>query len=144
MNAPSVDLANHLAANSIGVIGASSGWAIFVSREPDGSGIPDSVITVFDTGGFPANPKFLLDEPTTQVRVRGDINQYISTFSKIQAIKDLLLGLPSQSIGGTFYTGIWVLGDILSLGYDDSNRPILVINFRIIREPASGTNRQAV
>ena len=140
-NAPSADIAEFMQTNGVGFIAATTGWAIFESREPVS---PDSTITVYDTGGLASSPRFLLDSPSVQIRVRGDIGKYGLAYAKCQEIKDLLLGLPKQVINTTEYIGVWAIGDITSLAYDDNKRPILVQNWRIIREPAAGspsTNR---
>jgi hypothetical protein len=56
-------------------------------------------------------------------------------------IRNALLGLPKKIINGTQYTGIWLNTDITLLKYDETERPILITNWRIVREPASGTYR---
>jgi hypothetical protein len=140
-NAPSADIAEFMQTNGIGFLAATTGWSIFESREPVS---PDSTITVYDSGGLASNPAWILDFPSIQIRVRGDIGRYDLAYTKCQEIKDLLLGLPKQVINTTEYIGVWALGDITSLGYDDNKRPILVQNWRIAREPADGspsTNR---
>lgn len=136
-NAPSFDIASILRANGVD----AGTWLVFESREPEN---PNSTVTVYDSGGLASNPAWILDFPSVQIRVRGDINKYTLAYDKSQEIKDLLLGLPKQVINTTEYIGIWVLGDITALGYDDNKRPILVQNWRIAREPAAGspsTNR---
>jgi hypothetical protein len=141
MGAPSVDIKDVLVTASVGTFASTSGWSIRISKEPTS---PDSTITVYDTGGFEPSAKWLLDFPTVQVRVRGDKLDYVAAYAKIQAVKDALLGLPRQTVNGTVYVGVWQEGDIFSLGYDDTDRPLLISNFRIAREPASGTNRASL
>lgn len=134
-NPVSVDIRDILSTNGVGTIGADSGWSIAVSREPLE---PDTTITIFDRGSFlEPDPKWLLEYPLFQVRVRGSENNYLSATTKAQEIKDVLLGLQPQLRNGTDYRGIWQLSDIIPLGYDDQNRPLLSINFRSAREPSS-------
>lgn len=136
-----VDIKDILVTAGVAVFASPTGWALAVSREPT---TPNQVITVYDSGGTDPNPKFLLDHPAVQVRIRGNVNDYLGTYSKAQQVKDTLLGLQRQTVNTTVYVGIWQIGDIQNLGFDDSNRPILVTNWRIAREPVAGDNRQAV
>lgn len=140
-NATAVDIKDILVTAGIATFASLTGWALAVSKEPD---IPNQVVTVYDVGGIDPDPKFLLDRPSVQVRIRGNPNDYVATYAKAQQVKDALLGLQRQTVNTTVYIGIWQTGDIQNLGFDDSNRPILVTNWRIVREPAAGTNRLAV
>lgn len=139
-NPTSVDIRDILSTAGVGTIGANSGWSISVSREPLK---PDTCITIFDRPSFlEPDPKWLLEHPNFQVRIRGSENNYLSATTKAQEIKDLLLGIQPQLRNGTKYRGIWQVSDIIPLGYDEQNRPILTMNFRCLREPTStGTNR---
>ena len=135
----SVDLKDILVAASVGVFAASTGWSIAISKEPT---TPNTAITLYDAGNWAeANAKWLMDSLVVQVRVRGDVNGYLGAMTKAQEVKDTLLGLTPQVVNTNDYRGIWQQTDILSLGYDDNNRPQLVQNFRIIREPSTATNR---
>jgi len=101
----------------------------------------DKVIAIKDTGGFPPNPAFLIDNPTVQILIRGNKQDYSVTYTLARLIIDALLGLPKQTVNGTVYIGIWMQSDIIPLGYDESQRPMFSLNFRLVREPASGTYR---
>ena len=138
MNAPSIDIKDLLEAGGHGTFGASSGWAISVGVEPDE---PDTSITIYDSPGEPANPKFLLDHPRFEVRVRAEPNDYLAGYSKAQDVKDALLGLPPQVLGGTQYDGIWSVVDVFYLGPDKKHRPVFVSSWRVTREPSSGDHR---
>lgn len=137
LNPSSIDIGDYLETNSVGIVGTD----IFVSREPT---TPDFAITIYDTGGISPNPKFLRDEPTIQVRVRGDKNGYSVAFAKAQEIKDVLLGATPIVLSGTDYVLFVQIGEIIALGYDDSNRPLIVSNWQLVREMASGGNREAL
>lgn len=111
-------------------------WPLFIGEEPDA---PNNCATLYDIPGDPPNPKFLLDYPRFMVRVRS--TSYVQGFNKAEQIKDALLGLPSQTIGGIRYDGIWVVVDTHFLMKDQKGRSIFVSTWRSIREPSTGTNR---
>ena len=138
MSAPCIDIKDMLVSASIGVFKAVSGWAIYVAEEPAS---PDTVVTVYDTGGQDSEPNILLDYPSVMVRVRGAPGDYAAAWSKAQAVKDALLGKSAATVNSTRYVGIWIRGDINYLGRDDNRRPQFSLNFAIARELASGTNR---
>lgn len=128
---------------SLGAFEATSGWSIFIGRETTS---PDTAITITRTGGQAPNPKWLLDFPTFQVRVRGGKHNYSAAYDKAEAIKDLLLGITSQDVDGDRWVAINMLTDITFIGYDENDRPIFSLNFQMIVEPAvpATTNREAL
>ena len=133
-----VGIKDLLVTAGVGVFGATSGWGIYIGKKPDK---PHSVVSVLNVGGIGANPKWLLDFPSIQVMVRGDPNGYVAAQSKAQEVKDALLGLPSQDVNGDRFVSIVMFGDIANLGFDENNRVELSLNFSLIVEPATGTNR---
>jgi hypothetical protein len=141
MSTPAEGIKDLLVSAGLGTFAGKTGWGIYLAKEPDGSGTPHTVITVIDAGGFTPNPKWLLDYPTVQVRVRGAKNDYIPTYNKARSVRDALLGLPSQDVNGERWVAVNAMGGIHWLGFDDQNRPIFTLNFRLILEPASGTHR---
>ncbi len=141
MAAPSVDFKDLLSTAGVGTWQATTGWALAVSREP---ATPDQVVTIYDTGGQDPNAKWLLDNPTVQVRVRGSPNDYPATYAKAIAVKDALLGLTPQTLDSIDYVGVWMVGDVIFIGYDELQRPRFTTNWQITREPASGTYRTAL
>src|SRR5690554_6216060 len=92
------------------------------------------ICSLWDTGGPEPNPAWQRDYPRVQVRVKGDVNGYADAWKLQQDIKDVLLGRPREVIADTLYVGFWMQGDIASLGTDRDNRPILVSNYRLVRE----------
>lgn len=121
-------------------IGSNGGnWPIFIGSEPAD---PANCITLYDVAGEAPNPKWLLDFPRFQVRVRS--NGYLDGFTKAEEIRDALLGLPSQTIGDIRYDGIYVVTDTFFLMADGRQRSIFVTMYRSIREPGTGTNRQSL
>ena len=127
MNSSAEDMSSILAS----ALSLVEGSVLFISREPDS---PDAVVTVFDTGGGePSSGTENNEFPTIQVRVRGTVMDYETAYALIDSIKNVLHNLASQTINSTKYIGVWASSDIIPLGYDASDRPILTLNFRIHR-----------
>ncbi len=129
---------------SLGVCAATDtpgGWTLKVGNMVAN---PDRVICMWDTGGLPPNPKWAVDFPTIMASIRGLPNEYSATWDKARQVRDALLGLFSQDLGGDRWVSITCPGDIGFIGYDDKQRPELSINFRLIIEPASLGNREAL
>jgi hypothetical protein len=141
MTIPSEGVKDLLVAAGAGVFNATSGWSIRISRQQDS---PDTHITVYDTTGEDPNPRYLLDFPRTQVKVRGNQSGYVAARDKCTEVVDALQGLPSQTIGGDLWVGLWAVGGPIFLGYDDKDRPEFTLNFRHIIEPPSGTYRESL
>ena len=138
---PAEGIKDLLVAAGVGVFAATTGWSIQVGKEPTK---PDTVVTVYNTGGLAPNPKWLLDDPTVQVSIRGAKNGRVASRAKAQEVKDALLGLPSQDLNGDRWVSVTGIGDITDIGFDESNRPMHTVNFKLIIEPATGTNRAAL
>ena len=138
MTSPAQDFKSILLTAGVGSTDPDTDWGVHVSKEPES---PHRTITIYDTGGAEPNAKHLLDFNTVQVRVRGNVNDYPVAHTKIKDVKNKLLGLPKETVNGTVFVGVWAVGDIIFLKYDDNNRPIFVSNWRTALEPASGTNR---
>lgn len=131
MNSPAEDISTILVLSS-SVTGLTEGTDLFISREPSK---PDVVVSIFDTGGGePQSTAERYEFPTVQVRSRGTaITGYADAYAKLELIKLALHKFANQTIGGTKYIGIWASSDIIPLGYDDNNRPMFSLNFRIHR-----------
>ena len=142
MTIPAHDMAIFLRDQAVGNLGGTLDWAIRIGKEPTS---PDRSITLYDTGGDP-NPKFLLDQSTIQIRIRGAKQDYQITYLKALDIKNQLLSFPKQIVNGTLYIGIWPMGDIVYIGHDDNDRPLFTSNWRLGSEPTQAspeTNRQS-
>ena len=120
---------------------ATSGWALETGMLPT---TPDKVISLADTGGQPSNPKWLLDYPQLQVTVRGAVGGYIAAFAEAKAVKDIILGLPSQTINDDIWDGVLMTSDVAFIGKDENERPIFTANFNLIIEPALVANSNRV
>jgi Bacteriophage minor capsid protein len=128
---PTEGVKNLLEAAGLGVLGAETGWAIRISRTKDK---PDTLITLYDAPGKAPEPGLDINEPTVQVIVRGAPNGYRDAYAKCLRIKDELLGLPSTVMppDNDIWASVTMPRDILSLGYDDNERPIFSLNFDLI------------
>lgn len=131
---PATDIRKVLVDNNVHPSASS-----YVGKEPSN---PDFVLTVYTTGGGEPNPKYLYEEPSVQVRVRGPKKDYAAAYEVSQKVKDTLLGFQPQTINSTYYVGITAIGDMIHLSSDDNDRHIFVMNWRIMREPQNvNTNR---
>jgi len=116
-----------------------NGWGLFVSKEPDPA--PHRAITCFNTGGLQPSPKWSLDFPSVQIRVRGFPNGYQESRAKAEECKTALLGIDPQDVNGGIdrLVSVIIRTDIADIGFDQTNRPIHTINFNLITQPkASG------
>lgn len=141
MTDPAVSVKDLLVAGGAGTFAATSGWSIHVGKLP---ATPNTAISVMQTGGLAPNPKWLLDYPSIQVMVRGAANGYVAARAKAQKVKDILLGIASQDLNGDRLVQINQIGDIASIGFDDSNRPLFTLNFRLIVEPATSIDSNRI
>lgn len=131
MNSPCEDIKDILEDES--ALGLEFGTNLFISEMPM---TPDQCVVLYDTGGFNSEVNYIYERPTVQIRVRGNRGVYDSTYDLIKDIKDLLHGLTNEEINSARYIGIWIEGDVLSLGYDDNQRIMFSVNLRIHRTNA--------
>jgi hypothetical protein len=131
MNAPSEDIKDMLAA--VSSLALTFATDLFVSEMPD---TPDQCVCVYDTGGFDPEGDFNYERPTAMIRVRGAKGAYTAGHELAQACRDALLGTADSTVNGARYIGIWVVGDVNHIGYDDNHRPLFTVNFRIHRAAA--------
>lgn len=120
---------------------AGSGWVIKIGKMVD---TPNQIIAFYDSGGQNPNPKWRLDYPTFQVRVRGNKGDYSGAYAKVREVRDALLGIDPFTVSGDRCDGIICFGDIGFMGYDQNDRPEFSVNFRMILEPVNGTHREAL
>ena len=132
-----------LITDAVGVDSVTADWSVFLFQEPE---TPDAVITVYNAGGEARDPKWGLDFPSIQVRVRGKPGDYTTAYTKISDVVTALLGRDPETVQGDEIQAFNMLGDIIQLGFDQSNRPLLVVNFRLIIEPTlpGGSHRTAI
>lgn len=105
-------------------------WPVFIGRQPTG---PDSVLTVYDTGGTdPLHLEAGLRRPTVQVRVRSV--DYADGWTKANAIYAGLGTTWSAIYGAERVVGFVARGDILFLNRDDQDRFLFSLNFELMRD----------
>lgn len=125
---------------------ATSGWTIEIGIMPDIGN--DNVILIVDSLSPPSNPKWLIDFPSIQVRVRGVKGTYLATWLEAKAVKDIILGIDSfdTEANGDRIVSITSASDIGFIGRDENQRPEFSMNFNTIVEPfaSSDTSRIAL
>jgi len=114
----------------------SAGYVVEIGRMPPE---PDTVVYIIDTVGATPNPKWLLDFPSVQVVVRGATGKYNEAYRIAHAIKDVLLGIQSQNVNNIWWVSVLQQGDLGSIGIDEKQRPMFVLNFSFITEPDATT-----
>lgn len=107
-------------------------WAIFIGKQP---ATPTTAVTVKIAAGPDANPKYLLDYPVVQIMIRGEKGEYEAAYNKAQLVKDVLLGIPSQTIKDVRWVLVNLIGDIIDMGTSQEDHPMFSLNFQFIVEP---------
>lgn len=141
MTSPAQGIKDLLVTAGVGVFASATGWNISLGRHPS---TPNTSIACVDTGGITPFPHLLLNRPSVQILVRGDLNGYQAADAKIRAAVDALLGIPAQTLNGDWWQGITQRGDVSFLGFDENSRPLFSANFSIIVEPKAGGYRQPI
>ena len=129
---------------SIGVADSLTGWSIHIGKAP---ATPDTCIIIARTPGRDPDPKWLLDYPAYQIRVRGPKGNYAQTELKAEQVKDHFLGFTSEDVDGARWVSITMPSDISFIGYDENDRPSFVVNLQMIVEPpqtAQNANREPI
>lgn len=130
------------------VFGTNTNWSLWIGKQPK---FPDQSITIYDTGGRPPNPRWLLDYPSVQVRIRGGQNDYELASQKAFEVRNRLLGRESYNAYdglGDRIVMINGIGDVGFVGWstkDDLVRPEFVFSLSLIIEPSpttTPTNRE--
>lgn len=131
-NLPSNDILDMLIADAV-LVEATTG---FVNKEPGENSLKDSdpIAVIYDTGGFdPEATGKTFDKPTINIRVKGSPSGIDAATTLTQAIKVALHQRTPETINSTRYMGIWQVGEITFVEYDERNRPTLTMNFRMHR-----------
>jgi hypothetical protein len=137
-------LRSQLQVASIGVADALEGWSIHIGKAPAS---PDTCIVITRTPGRSPDPKWLVDYPAYQIRVRGPKGHYDLGEQKAQEIKDYFLGFGSADIDGARWVSITMPSDFSYIGNDDNDRPNFSLNLQMIIEPPqtlTNTNREPI
>jgi len=132
MSNPSKDVADILAAAGLSLTFAQN---LFVGREP---ATPINCTTIFDTPGMGPdltyNKTEKYERPMIQIRVRNQ--NYLTGYTLINNIKNVLHGLSQETWNGTLYQLIKCSQDPFLLDYDENGNPRFVCNFEIQRVPS--------
>jgi hypothetical protein len=131
-NLPSEDILDMLVADGV-LTAATDG---FRNKEPSENDVKAEgpIAMIYDTGGFdPEATGVTFDKPTINVRVKGKPAGLSAASTLMQNIKAALHQRDPETKNGARYMGIWQVGEIAVVEYDDRNRPILTANFRTHR-----------
>jgi len=123
------------------LVESGNAWTVKVGRILES---PDKLLACFDTPGLNPNPKWLVDYPTAQVFIRGPIDGYQAAWEKAKEVKDALVGRDPETLNGDLWDAILGMGDLIFVRFDERNRPIFTMNFRLIIEPEASalSNRE--
>ena len=140
IDAPSVILRQLLIDNSVGTDPTDeSDWPIYVSHEPDGDGIEDDLITIYDTsatkdGRLMTGANIIHEGCMLRVRVRG----YTAGWAKMRSIYNTLENVLRNTvvIGAVTYNmqNVNIMSSILPLGIpedDTKRRDLFTLNILI-------------
>lgn len=129
MNAPSVDIKDILESSQHAV--GTFGTDIFVGMMPKA---PDACICIYDTGSW-RQPEtgFSCQYPTIMVKIRGPRGNYTTGYAKAKEVFDALHATYNETWNSTLYVFIIAIQDPFFIGYDENNRPLFSVNFRIER-----------
>lgn len=141
MTAPSVSIKDMLVSAGVGSYEDNSDPTlapITISMMPDN---PDTVLAIYDSGGLPPDPRWLLDFPGIVIQVRA--TDYLDAHNLAYAAKRAILGKYPGVLNGDRFDSITMIGEITPMGRDSKNRIKLTSNYRLIIEPAqaAGDNR---
>lgn len=95
---------------------------------------PDQAIAIRQVGGFSSEIVVPVDYPSIQILVRGSSGAggYESSYAKMVAVKNALIGIPSRPTAWTDLTSCVPRGEIQELLRDDQGRPLWSYNVNLI------------
>lgn len=128
MNPASEDIKDMLEDSGSGT-GLTFATDLFIAQMPSS---PDKCVCVYDTAGESPgyNDYYKLG---IQIVVRGDKEAYLDAYDLANTIQVYLHEKNNETWNSTRYIGVWGEGDILFMGWDDNQRPMFSINFRVHR-----------
>lgn len=105
---------------------------------PDSAQLQDKVVAIVETPGGPPLATVEVDEPGLQLMVRGasitsESTAYEDAQAKANEIYRDLHGLGAVTLSGRYFPGIWAEQTPFLLQYDESDRPHIACNFRVLR-----------
>lgn len=109
------------------------GTSLFVNKEPDGTGVQDNVVTVYDTGHFKAPElEYVWEYPSIQVRVRRKPGDWQAGKLFVLELMNALQGYVG-TISLVKYHLVRVVNGPIPLGEDERGRPRWTFNCEINR-----------
>lgn len=125
IKSPAQDVAERLQTLGHGTIGATTGWAIAVGREPDK---PINCITIYDTGGEDLDTDEQdIGYPSIMVRTRS--RDYLVGYNKQRDIQKVLATLGGFATASARYRSWKSTSSIAQADIDDANNAILTANY---------------
>lgn len=141
VDSPAMIIKDILEAANVGDFADGSAFSLWIAALPDK---PDEAIAIYDSGGETPNPKWALDYPSVQVRLRGKENGYPALYDKVVAVRDALLGFPGDDLDDGRLVSVRMIGGAAFLGRDEKKRPSFTLNWSLILEPTPGAYREAL
>lgn len=125
------EIATKLISAGVAVTGSTASWVV---KRGWASPSPDRVFILTETGGFAndGHESALIDRPTFQLRVRGPRGGYSTARTKIAAARTAL-EVGNTTLSGRRYVHIVAQSEPSFMGFDENQRPELVVNFTALR-----------
>lgn len=130
MKDPAYDLATYYITKATGEVW---GVNVFGGVQPTS---PNACVTFINTGGYPRdeilNPEVGgLRYPTVMATIRGNQGDYKGAREKAEQVHDKLHKIMNFTANGNTYQVCMVEGEPNWLGFDENNRPLWSINFKL-------------
>lgn len=123
------DIAQFIQDQGIATFATAVGWTIAIDREAKD---PPECITIYETGGDDPDTDELDIRSSFQLRFRA--RSYEDAWGKAVACRDALILASRPNMNGNIYAYVFSTSGITSLGRDDTDRFILVANYRTMLE----------
>lgn len=105
-------------------------WGLKTGFLPDD---PDKCVVLYQTAGYPSNPKVGMDYPGIAVHVRAEAWQDADAEAQIDAVHDALVGVGPTTMGSTACREILDEQAAFLLEHDERFRPRFVQHFTLWR-----------
>lgn len=123
----------YVAASGLGVVGTD----LFLAQRPEA---PDFCTTLYETAGqVPVRAFASLAgqakavRPGLQIVVRGNQGSYQPARLRADALVKLLDGLGDVTLSGVRYLWIGARGEPQPMGFDVNQRPLIAVNFDVVK-----------
>lgn len=130
------EIITRLSSQAVGGSSAGATWRL-VARDfmpgTIGGSTQAQQICVTPTGGYDQEYSEAVTYPTFQVRVRGKSTGSTGLEAKAAGVVSALNLMGPRTISGRVYLDCFQQGDLLYLGRDENQRPIVALNFMAVR-----------